>query len=132
MLEIVFGELVGVDDQRPAFFQIGQINFQCRRVHGHQHIGLVAGRANVVAGKIQLEAADSGQAAGGRPNLGWKIRQSRDVVADDRRSVGELRPGQLHAVAGIAGKTDGDGFEFFKMLLDGFNWWFDDCAHVVR
>ena len=58
-----------------------------------------------------------------------KIRQSRNVVAHNRRCVCELRASQLHTVAGVAGKTDGDRVEFFQMLIDGFDWWFQDCAH---
>jgi len=129
VLEIFFGELVGVDDQRAAFFEIGKVHLQGRRIHGHQNVRLIAGRADVVIGKVQLKAADTGQAARGRANLGRKVRQRRDVVADNCRRVSELRSRQLHAVARVAGKTDGDGVEFLKMLVDCFDRWFYDCAH---
>src|SRR5207302_6195976 len=80
-LEILFRELVGVDDDRSAFIEVGQIDFQGGRVHRDQNVCLIAGRANVVTGKVQLKSADAGQAAGRRSNLSRKIRQRRDVVA---------------------------------------------------
>src|SRR5438128_1299904 len=106
VFEILLGELVTVNDQRAAFFEIGQVHFQRGRVHGHQNAGLIAGRANVVVRKIQLKAADTRQTAGGRANLSRKIRQRRDVIADNRRRVRELRAGQLHAVARITGEAN--------------------------
>ncbi len=60
VFQIVFGELVRIDDQRAAFFQVRKIHLQRRGIHRHQNVGLIARRANVVIGKVQLKAADSG------------------------------------------------------------------------
>ena len=45
--------------------------------------------------------------AGARISAG-KSGKRREVVADQRRGVGELRAGELHAVAGVAGEADHD------------------------
>ena len=34
-------------------------------------------------------------------------------LPSERRRVGELRAGQLHPVAGVAGEADGDGLDLF-------------------
>ena len=93
VLQVFFGEFVGVDDQCPAFFEVGQVHFQGRRVHRHQHVGLVARRPDIVTGEIQLKTADPRQAAGGRANFSRKIRQRGDVIPDDGRRIGELGSG---------------------------------------
>ena len=53
--------------------------------------------------------------AGARISAG-KSGQGADVVAEDGGGPGELRPGELHPVAGIAGEADGDALE---LLMSG-------------
>src|SRR5215813_6037247 len=129
MLEVLFSELVAVDDQRATLFQIGKIKFQRGWIHGYQNVWLITWCPNVMTGKIQLKAAHAGKTAGRGANFSRKIRQGRNVVADDCRSVGELRPSQLHTVAGIAGEANRNRIEFFQMLVDGFDRWFENSAH---
>src|SRR5206468_540575 len=52
-------------------------------------------------------------------DFGREVREGGDVVADEGGRVGELRAGQLHAVAGVAGEADGDRFNF---LSGGVAW----------
>ena len=40
-----------------------------------------------------------------------EVWESADVVADESGSVGELGARELHAIAGIPGKTDGHGLQ---------------------
>src|SRR5947209_5627453 len=61
---------------------------------------------------MDLKPRDAGQGSGRGANLSGEVGEGGDVVAEDRRSVGELRTGQLHAVAGIPGKANGDGIQF--------------------
>jgi len=68
-----------------------------------------------------LEAGDTGKRPGGRADLGGKVGERREIVADEGRLRGETAARQLHPVAGVAGEPDHDGFE----LLDGFR-------HVLR
>jgi hypothetical protein len=129
LLEVLLVELVGVDDEGAAVFEVGEVDLEGGRVHGDEDAGLVAGRADVAAGEVELEAGDAGQAAGGRANLGREVGQGRDVVADDGRGVRKLRAGELHAVAGVAGEADGDGLDLFDLCLTRFDGRFDDGAH---
>ena len=124
VFEILLGEFVGVDDQRAAFFQIGKVDFQRCRIHRHQNVRLIARRANVVVGKIQLKTADARQAARWRANLSRKIGQRRDVVPHNRRRVRELRAGQLHTVARISGEANCYGVQFFELFVDRLDRWF--------
>src|SRR5215510_11406599 len=64
MFEVLFSELVAVDDQRATLFQIGKINFQRGWIHGHQNVWLITWCPNVMTGKIQLKAAHAGKTAG--------------------------------------------------------------------
>ena len=107
-------EGVAVDDDRAARDQVLQVGTERRRVHGDEDVGGVARGVDVAGAEADLEAGDAGQRARGRPDLGRVVRQGADVVAEDGCGAGELGAGQLHPVAGIAGKPDGDAVQ----LLD--------------
>ena len=49
-------------------------------------------------------------------NLGREVGKRGDVVADQGRRVGELRAGQLHAVARVAAKAHGGGVQLATAL----------------
>ncbi len=91
----------------PPRGQVGQVHLEGRRVHRDEHVRLVAGGVDVVAGEADLEGADAGQRALGRADLGWNVRDRADVVAEDSGRLGELRARELHAVAGVTGEADG-------------------------
>ena len=101
-LQILLIEGIVVDDQDAAFDQIGKIRDQCRGVHCHQGIDLVAGREDFLAGEMDLKPAHARLCAARGTNLGREIGKGRNVVADQGRGVGQLRAGQLHAVARVA------------------------------
>ena len=116
LLEVPLGERVGVDDQRPAARQVGDVRLQRRRVHRDEHVRRVARREDVVVGEVELEAGDARQRAGGRADLGGEVGQRRDVVAEQRRLGRELRAGELHAVTRVAREADDDLGELLDRL----------------
>ena len=65
----------------------------------------ICGRA-----EIDLERRDAEQRALRRADFGGKIGERGEIVAGQRGRQRELPAGQLHAVAGIAGKADDDRF----------------------
>ena len=121
LLEIAVVERVRVHDQRAALRQILEIRHQRRRVHRDEDVRRVTRRQDVVVGEVELEAGDTRQRAGRRANLGGKVGERRDVVAEHRRLRGELRAGELHAVAGVAREADHDGLALL-----------DDMGHSGR
>ena len=56
--------------------------------------------------------------AGARISAG-KSGEGRQVVAGEGGRLGELRPGQLHAIAGVPGKSDGYSLDLLDRLLGG-------------
>jgi hypothetical protein len=108
LVQCALGELVGVDDERPAAADVVQVRLQRCRVHRHEHVRGVARGLDRVVGEVQLEGADAGQRARWGADLGREVRQRRQVVAEGRRLVGEPVSGQLHAVAGVSGEPDDD------------------------
>ena len=121
--QVLRREGVLVDDQRAAGRQVPDVRLERGRVHGHQHVRLVARRVDLLGREADLEAADAGQGAGRGADLGGIVRQGADVVAEDGGGAGELRAGELHAVAGVAAEADGDALEFLDWALvsrDGF------------
>ncbi len=110
-------EGIAVDDQGPARGQIHDVRLERGRVHGHEHVGLVARRVDLARREAQLEAAHAGQRAGRRPDLGREVGQRADVVAEDRRGARELGAGQLHAIARVAREPDGDAIELLDRSL---------------
>ena len=118
LVEVLLGERVAVDDQRAARRQVADVRLERRRVHRHEDVRLVAGRVDVRRREADLEARHAGQRAGRGADLGREVGQRADVVAEDRRGPGELRAGQLHPVAGIAGEPDGDPFELADVRVE--------------
>src|SRR5690606_32633811 len=72
----------------------------------HQDIRRVARGVDVVVGDAHLERRDAGQRAGGGADLGREVGEGGEVVAEQRGGGGELSSGDLHPVAGVAGKAD--------------------------
>ena len=94
-----------------------EVGLEGGRVHGHEHVGRVAGRQDVVVGEVDLEGRDAGERAGGGADLGREVREGREVVADERaRSVNAVA-GELHAVAGVAGEADDHPFQLLRHML---------------
>jgi hypothetical protein len=58
---------------------------------------------------VDLERRHAERRPHGCPDFGGVIGERREVEAGKGRLHGELRTGQLHAVAGITGKTDHHG-----------------------
>ena len=104
LCEIALVEGVRVDDQGPGRSQVGEVGLESRRIHGDETIGLIARRQNVEIGDLYLERADPGKGSGRCPDLRGKARQGGQVVSEGCRCVGESGTGQLHSVAGVAGK----------------------------
>src|SRR5262249_28479439 len=85
-----------------------QVRHQGRGIHRDQYVGLVARGEDLVARKIELEAADPGQGSRRSANFRGKVGQRRDVVTCECRLRGKLHPGQLHPIARVARKADDD------------------------
>src|SRR5262249_57598413 len=66
-------EGVAIDGEGAAAAQVLDVRAQRSRIHRDQHVGLVAGREDVVIRKVDLEAGDARQRARRRPDLGRKV-----------------------------------------------------------
>ena len=111
LLQCPLVEGVAVDDDRCARLQVADVGLQRGRVHGHQHVRVVARGEDVVVRDVDLERRDAGQGARRRPDFGREVRQRRQVVAEDGRTGRETVAGQLHTVAGVPGEADDDPVE---------------------
>src|SRR5699024_7380215 len=108
LLQVAGGELVGVEDDRRATGDVGEVRLERGRVHRDEHVGGVAGREDVTAGEVHLEGADPGDGPLRGADLGGVVRQRREVVAQRSAVGGEPVAGQLHPVPGVAGEADDD------------------------
>jgi hypothetical protein len=108
LLQVALGERVLVGDHRAARGERAQLAAQGRRVHRHQHVGLVARREDVLGGEVDLERGDAGEGAGRRADLGGEARERREVVAVLGGGVHEPAAGQLHAIPRVSREADDD------------------------
>ena len=129
LAQVSVGEGVDVDDQDAAVFQVADVRLQGGRIHGDQHVRLVAGGLDVVRREGNLVAGHARQRPGRCADLGREVRKRGQIVADQRRGVRELRPGQLHAVARVAGEPDDNGVELRDLGFGGNH--LDLCTHCV-
>ena len=115
LLQVRRLEGVGVDDDDPALLQRVDVDHQRRRVHGNEHVGLVARRVDVRGAELQLEARDPRPRPDWRADLGGEVGEGREVVPEQRAGARELVPRHLHSVAGVAGEAEDNAVE----LLEG-------------
>ena len=82
LLEVALVERVLVDDQRAALLEAMEVGLERRRVHRDEHVGLVAGRGDVVVGDVHLEARHAVDRPRRGTDLGREVGQCRQVVAE--------------------------------------------------
>ncbi len=119
--QIGFAEIVEVDDQNSIRLQVRDIGFQRGGIHGDKRVHVVAGRVHIVRREMDLKSADARQRSGRGANFGREIGQRREIVAVKRDGIGELASGDLHAVAGVAAKTDHSFFDYFALAPRDIN-----------
>ena len=100
-----------VEDHHATGLQLRQIDLQGGGVEGHQHVGTVAHGVDVPGAEIDLEGRDAEGRADRCADLGREVGEGLEVVAGQCRRQGELRAGQLHAVAAVTREADDGGFE---------------------
>ena len=98
----------------PSSIEVLEVRLERRRVHHDEHVGRIARRVDLRRREVQLESRHAEQAAGGRADLGGKVRERRDVVASFGGRLRELGAGQLHAVAGVTGEPDDDAVQLLR------------------
>ena len=115
--EIGVAKRRNVSDDHAVGRDVVEVGLERRRIHRDQHVGLVAGGEDLVAGKVDLKAANAGQGSRRSADLGREIGQGRDIVARQRRFGGELHAGELHPVARVAGKANDDVVDLLAPLV---------------
>ena len=108
LAQVALGELIGVGDDVRTARQVAEVGLEGRRVHGHEDVGGVARRQDVMVGEVHLEAGNPRKRSGRGPDLGREVGQRRQVVAERRRFLGEPVAGELHAVTRVAREPDDD------------------------
>ena len=104
-IQVALVELACVCDNQTAFAQRADIGFQCRRVHGDQHIGLVASGVDCRRSEVNLKRRNTEKRPDWCTDFGRKVRECRKVIARQCGRQRKLSPGQLHAVAAVPGKA---------------------------
>ena len=110
LFQIALIECPGVRNDQTAGAKRGQIHFERRRIHRHQHIGSVAGRVDRCRSEIDLECRHAKGRALRRPDLRREVGKGGEIVAGERGRQRELTASQLDAISRIAGKTHHDSF----------------------
>jgi hypothetical protein len=110
LLEALLVEGILVDQQDAAVAEVFEVGHERGGVHGDEGVDRVAGGVDVVRGEVNLEARDAGLRTAGGADFSREVRERGDVVAGQGRGVGELRAGELHAVARVAAEADGGVF----------------------
>ena len=104
--QVFFRKRVLVHDDRPAVPQEFQIRNERGRVHRHQDVAGIPGREDIHAAELDLEPAHAVGCPRGSADLGRVVGERAQIVPQRRDRVRELRPGELHAVSGIAREAD--------------------------
>ena len=125
LLEVALVERVLVDDQRSALLEPVEVGLERRRVHRHEHVGLVARRGDLVIGDVHLEARHAVDGAGRCTDLGREVGHRRQVVAERRAHRGESVTRELHPIAGVSCEPDHQAMENFGTVRS-----FDRVGHV--
>src|SRR5882724_12324968 len=76
---------------------------------------------------MELETADARNCSCRSANFRRIVRKRGNVIAVERRGIGELAAGDLHAVAGVARETDDRLIEHFALVF--YRWNLCECRH---
>jgi hypothetical protein len=106
LVQVALVEGVGVEDDRGTRGHAADLAAERRGVHGHQHVGGVPRRGDVVVRDVDLEGGDARERARGSADLRGEVGQRRQVVAVERARGREAVPGELHAVTGVTREAD--------------------------
>ena len=112
LVQVALGKGAAVHDDHAARPQVRDLDHQRRRVHGDQQVHRVAGGLDHPGAEIDLKSGDTEGRPYRRPDFRRKVGVGGQVVAGQRRGLGELAAGELHAVAGISGKADDGRVQF--------------------
>ncbi len=112
LFQIGFAEFGFIHDADAAVLQVADVGLERGRVHRHQSADLVTRGIHRLGRKVDLKTRHARDRALGRADFGRIVGEGGDVVAEDGAGVGQLRAGQLHAVAGVAGEADDGGGDF--------------------
>jgi hypothetical protein len=110
LVEVALAELALVGDDQPAGLQRIDIGLERRRVHRDQHVGRSPAVSISVEPKLIWNAETPNNVPCGARISAGKSGKVAKSLPGERGRQGELAAGQLHAVAGIAGKADDDRF----------------------
>ena len=120
------GQIAGIDgviaggalDNQAAGLERRKVHLERRRVHRDENVRRVTRSIDLAAAEIDLEGRNAEQRALRRADFRGEIGEGGQVVPRERGRQRELPTGQLHAVAGIAGKANNSGPQF--LTLKGF------------
>ena len=112
LFQVPVGERAGIRDDQAAIPQIAEVDLQRRRVQRNQHVRRIAGGLDVAGSEMNLKGRNAEGRAGGRPDLGRKVREGCQVVSGQRGGLGELPPRNLNAVARVPGEADDNVLHF--------------------
>ena len=76
-------------------------------------------RVDVVRRELDLETGDARKRPRRRADLGGKVREGGQVIAERGRRIAELSTDELNAVTRIACKANRNGVESLLALFDG-------------
>ena len=115
--EVALVERVDVHDEGAAGLEPIEVGLQGGGVHRDEHARGVARSGDLVVGDVDLERRDAGQGAGRSTDLGGKLGERRQVVAEQRARAREPVASELHAVARVAGESDDHPMQLFGQRL---------------
>ncbi len=112
-MQISLREGVAVADDDTIPLEVAEIGLEGRRVHGHEHIGLVAGGVDTLA-DAHLVTRHAAERTLRSADFRRIIREGGNLISLLCGNVRENVACKLHAVAGVAGEAD-------HHLVDGFH-----------
>ena len=108
LAQVLRPERARIDNQEPPGVEVRQVGAKGGRVHGDEHVEIVARGGDLAGAEVDLERGNPEQGSGGGADLGREIGKRREIVSVDRGRVGELEPRELHPVARVAREADDD------------------------
>ncbi len=112
LLEVAFAEGVDIDDDHSTGLEEAVVLLEGSGVHRNEHVATVAGGVDTFA-DAYLEARHASKRTLWSAYFGRVVRECRHLVAETGRHVCKDVAGQLHSVAGVAGKADNNLVESF-------------------
>ena len=101
LVKVALCKRVCIDNDSSPWLCILILSLECRSIHSHEHVALVAWGIYLTCTDVNLETRHTRQRTLRSTYVGWIVRKCRNTVTHGSRYRRKDISGELHAITGV-------------------------------